>query len=65
MTSCETGSSVATAKLGSPNLKSYDYSYVNTPYGTLSVSNLLMSKAFKSATFNGGFFLVVLRLTRT
>ena len=55
MTSCETGSTVSTAKLGSPNLKSFDFSHVNTPYGTLSISNLLMSKAFKSATLNGGF----------
>lgn len=55
MTSCETGSTVTTTKLGKPTLQSFDYSQVNTPYGTLNISNLLASKAIKSASLNGGF----------
>jgi cytochrome c peroxidase len=55
MTSCETGSTVSTAKLGKPSLQSFDFSQVNTPYGKLNIADLMLSKSFKAATFNGGF----------
>jgi len=55
MTSCETGSTVSTAKLGMPSLQSFDFSQVNTPYGKLNIADLMLSKSFKAATFNGGF----------
>lgn len=55
MTSCETGSTVSTAKLGKPTLQSFDFAHVNTPYGALSIGDLLVSKSFKTATFSGGF----------
>ena len=53
LTSCETGSSVSAVKLGKPNLQSFDFSQMNTPYGKVNIADLMMSKAFKSATFNG------------
>ena len=56
LTSCETGSTVSAVKLGKPNLQSFDFSQMNTPYGKVNIADLMMSKAFKSATFNGGFF---------
>ena len=55
MTSCETGSTVSTVKLGKPTLQSFNFAQVNTPYGKLSIADLMMTKSFKSATFNGGF----------
>ena len=55
MTSCETGSTVSTAKLGKPSLQSFDFSQVNTPYGKLNIADLMLSKSFKSRSFNGGF----------
>lgn len=55
MTSCETGSSVSTTKLGKPSLQSFDFNTVNTPYGKLNIADLMLSKSFKSARFNGGF----------
>jgi cytochrome c peroxidase len=55
MTSCETGSTVSTAKLGKPSLQSFDFKTVNTPYGKLNIADLMLSKSFKAATFNGGF----------
>ena len=53
MTSCETGSTVSTAKLGKPSLQSFDFSQVNTPYGKLNIADLMLSKSFKSRSFNG------------
>ena len=42
MTSCETGSTVSTAKLGKPSLQSFDFSQVNTPYGKLNIADLML-----------------------